>query len=119
MPSGVYIRTEFHKKKIREGMNGGNSTSFKKGDGLNENNVLWKGDDAKPSAKHYWVYRKFGRPETCEICGKTGLRGTKIQWSNKDHKYSRNREDWQRICPSCHSYYDRKYNNYQCNQDLS
>ena len=40
MPSGVYIRTEFHKKKIREGMNGGNSTSFKKGDGLNENNVF-------------------------------------------------------------------------------
>ena len=32
----------------------------------------------------------------------------KYEWSNKDHKYSLKREDWQRLCTSCHIKYDKQ-----------
>ena len=70
----------------------------------------WKGKNASYIAKHAWLYRKFGQPETCEHCGKTGLKGKFIHWANKDHKYRRRLEDWMRLCHSCHYKYDMENN---------
>ena len=44
----------------------------------------------------------------CEHCGKEGLKGRQINWANKDHKYSRNLEDYQYIHQLCHRRYDIK-----------
>lgn len=62
----------------------------------------WRGDDADYITIHIWFARNFGKPSKCEHCGSTN----NIQWSNKDHKYRRVRDDWQQLCSSCHQRYD-------------
>jgi len=70
----------------------------------------WKGDKAKYGSKHMWIYKMKGKPSVCDHCGKTGLIRHKRQWANKDHKYSRNLEDWMNLCIPCHVKYDKKFN---------
>ena len=53
---------------------------------------------------HNWVGRNFGKPCVCESCGSSDK--TRYAWANKDGKYSRNREDWMRLCYQCHYNYD-------------
>ena len=77
----------------------------------NEKNPKWKGDKVGYFGLHTWVIRKLGKPETCEHCGKTGLKGNKIHWANKEHTYKRNLTDWLRLCASCHKLYDLKVGN--------
>jgi hypothetical protein len=77
-----------------------------------EKSYCWKGDKVGYSGIHMWVRLKLGQPTKCEMCGKIKLKGRFIQWANKDHKYKRKLSDWIRLCTSCHSKYDRKYNNY-------
>ena len=62
---------------------------------------------------HLWIVRKLGKPKKCEHCKTTDENKT-YDWSNKDHKYSRDPKDWQRLCRSCHCKYDFKYNNKNC-----
>ena len=58
---------------------------------------------------HRWVEKNFVAPTKCEICeGKSLAPSGRLEWSNKDHKYSKKREDWQRVCYSCHRNYDVK-----------
>lgn len=71
-----------------------------------EKSHLWKGDKAKYVSIHCWVLNNYGRPLKCEVCGKEGGSSRLYNWSNKDHKYKRAREDWQRLCASCHKKYD-------------
>lgn len=66
-------------------------------------NANWKGDDVSYRNLHRWVERYLGKAEKCNECGKDSGR---IHWSNKDHKYKRNLNDWTSLCPSCHKYYD-------------
>ncbi len=94
-----------HKKFIGAGV--------KKGERLNEKHPLWKENGVSLSGLHAWVERKLGKPDTCEHCKKTGLKGHKIHWANKYHTYQRSLEDWLRLCVSCHRIYDFRYNNYQ------
>lgn len=58
---------------------------------------------------HTWVRRTLGAPTKCEHCGKDGLTGRFIQWSNKDNMYRYNVEDWQRLCGFCHRKYDKRF----------
>ena len=74
----------------------------------NRDSHLWKGDDAGLIAKHRWVQRQKGKPSLCEMCGTTTAK--RFDWANKDHKYSRNLEDYMRLCASCHRKYDIKNN---------
>lgn len=74
-----------------------------------ENSGRWKGDDAKIGSIHIWIIRKYGQPKFCEICKSTNK--NIYDWSNKDHKYSRNIIDWQRVCRKCHHKYDIENNN--------
>lgn len=87
-----------------------NKTSFTSENTTDEKHWCWKGDDAQYCSKHSWVNRTFGKPSTCEHCDVSGLSGHNIHWANIDHKYSRNRKDWIRLCAKCHSVFDKKYN---------
>ena len=68
------------------------------------NRNRWLGDSAGYSAIHKWVAKEFGCPSKCEQCGKTDKK--KYEWCSLDGEYSRNREDWARMCTSCHRQYD-------------
>jgi hypothetical protein len=72
-----------------------------------EESNSWKGDSAGYKSKHQWIERRLGKPDTCEHCGKSGLKGPQIHWANIDHKYIRILEDWVRLCAKCHVGYDR------------
>lgn len=63
-------------------------------------------DNPKKNSMHWWVIRNFDKPSECEICGK--IHNT-MAWSNKDHKYKRDRKFWQYVCITCHIKYDTKY----------
>jgi hypothetical protein len=92
--------SEEHKEKIR--------LHAKRG----KDNYIWKGDMAGKVSKHMWLNRNFGKEKSCEIC-KTKDTNKTYDWANKDHKYSRIRTDYMRICRSCHRKYDYKNNGYK------
>ena len=111
--------TKEHKLKISRANKGGNKTSFKKGHITwypgrdtsalqGKNNHNWKDDDVGYRSLHDWVRAKLGTPDTCEKCGKSGLKGCKIHWANKSGEYKRDIKDWLRLCVSCHKKYDYK-----------
>lgn len=66
----------------------------------------WKGENVSP---HEWIKKKLGKPNYCEHCKRSDKRC--YDWSNKDHKYRKVLEDWQRLCRSCHMKFDFKFNN--------
>lgn len=68
-------------------------------------NPCWMGDLAAKTSIHCWVRGNFIDPKKCEHCG---CKNRKLDWSNKNHTYSRNRKDWQRLCRGCHRKYDIK-----------
>lgn len=90
----------------------GNHNGFKKGNKISagDKNTKWKGDEVLYGGLHIWVRKNLGQPDTCEHCGKTGLRGKQIHWANKDHSYKRNLTDWLRLCAKCHKKYDKENN---------
>jgi len=72
----------------------------------NEKHPLWKAEKVSYSGLHYWVSRKLGKPDTCEHCGRSGLKGKQINWANRSHEYRRDLDDWLRLCVPCHRNYD-------------
>jgi len=73
----------------------------RKGDG----NPGWKGTNVKYSSLHCWIRDNFEKKMECETCGKKCV----TDWSHKTHIYTRNREEWQELCRSCHQFYDYKH----------
>jgi hypothetical protein len=71
-----------------------------------EKNPNWKGKLASISAFHKWVIKHKGKPEICVDCGIT-CKERKLHWSNIDHKYRRNLDDYMARCVSCHRKYDK------------
>ena len=66
----------------------------------------WKGSDTVYSSKHTWIRNNHGAANKCEMKDETCSKC--FQWSNKNHKYSRNMKDWQQLCASHHKRYDFK-----------
>ncbi len=95
--------SEESKKKIK------NSNYHKnlKGKNKGDKNHYWKGDDAQYGSIHGWINKNFVLLHKCEICNS---QKKKLEWSNKDHNYKRNKEDWQAICRYCHRKYDKENN---------
>ena len=91
------IQSEETKEKIR------NSPYHKNFGRKGAKNYNWKGDDVKYGSLHTWIKNNFLAFDMCDLCG---TRLKTLEWSNKDHKYSRKREDWQFVCRSCHRRYD-------------
>jgi len=95
-----------------------NSGSFKKGEHRSvttqftsektrgENNVNWKGDEVTYNSLHFWVRGNFGQPNECEHCNDNTKKSRSYQWANKSGDYKRDRDDWLRLCVSCHKKYD-------------
>lgn len=74
-----------------------------------ENHHAWKGEFAKYYAKHEYIRRNHGEANKCEKEDQTCL--GRFEWSNKDHKYSRDIKHWQQLCRSHHKKYDlEKFN---------
>jgi hypothetical protein len=66
-------------------------------------NPRWRGDNAGRSAIHKWLNKHWPLTGTCEQCGTSGVR---TEWSNKDHTWRRERDDYRELCSRCHRYYD-------------
>ena len=68
-------------------------------------NSNWKGEKAKYQAFHRFALRHWGKPSICEMCGAVDRK--MYHWAAKNRKKGgRTREDWLRLCVSCHSRYD-------------
>jgi hypothetical protein len=67
-----------------------------------QNNRNWKGDDASYSAIHLWINTHKTKPSGCEFCGKA----SRLEASNISGNYTREFDDWQFLCRSCHLRYD-------------
>lgn len=68
----------------------------------------WKADKASYKAIHQWFDRTYGKPLKCDHCGSTTAKV--YDWANKfPFNYNRNRDEWMRLCRSCHMKYDKIY----------
>lgn len=57
-------------------------------------------------SRHYRIRILYGKPTTCDHCGKTG--SGFYDWSNISFKYQESRKDWERLCRKCHGSYESK-----------
>jgi hypothetical protein len=74
-----------------------------------EEHPLYKGDGVGRCAIHDWVKSRKPKPKLCEFCHKEKdhLGHTKLALANiKNHKYSRNPDDYKYGHYSCHRDYD-------------
>lgn len=72
---------------------------------VEEKSPHWKGDAVGYEGIHTWIH-KFGSPMKCGHCRKICKNNYQIHWANISGKYKRKRDDWFRLCVSCHSIYD-------------
>ncbi len=66
----------------------------------------WKGDNVGYHGLHKWISLIAGKPNLCEFCGIT--KAKRFEWANETGLYKRIRDDWIRLCASCHRRYDRQ-----------
>lgn len=76
-----------------------------------ELNHQWKGDEATKSAMHIRLYKRFGQPKKCEICG-TEDETKSYDWANLTGHYE-DETDYKRMCRSCHWKFDEKHKNWK------
>ncbi len=102
---------------IKRGEHRGINTEFKKFDErlVGEKSIHWKGDMGGYVAKHSWMRRWHGIPKKCEHCKKINCK--RYNWANISGKYLRDRNDWFRLCSSCHKIYDLKRIRNKSNRD--
>lgn len=85
-----------HKRNIKLAMQGKNQ---------GELNPAWKGELTGYGGIHNWIRRHFGTPKKCEHCGMSD-KHKMYHWANKSGTYKRDKNDWFRLCVSCHKEYD-------------
>lgn len=66
----------------------------------NEKHGLWRGDKVGYTALHQWLYRHYGQPRKCEQCESETAKA--YDWANITGVLGRDRENWMRLCRSCH-----------------
>ena len=77
---------------------------------IGDKNPKWKGDRVGYHGVHDWIKLNYGKPNVCEECGKTNLKGKQIHWANISGKYKRDIKDWKRLCAKCHWQFDKQFN---------
>lgn len=81
------------------------------------NQNRWKGKEAGYVAKHMWIVKNYGNASRCENMecvyprkinnGRELLeKPRRYEWANVSGEYSREREDYKQLCPSCHRKWD-------------
>jgi len=78
-----------------------------------KDNNKWKGEDKVGYVqRHIILTKKFGRPATCESCGKRGRKKNgrwTVEWAKKQgHEYTCKKEDYLWLCRKCHANYDNR-----------
>jgi predicted DNA-binding protein (UPF0251 family) len=68
------------------------------------NNSGWRGSKASITNKHRRIYRAFGQPSKCDVCGSAD-KSKVYDWANLSGDYD-NPLDFKRMCRSCHRKYD-------------
>lgn len=125
MPKGVYKRTKpvwnkglktgpnpEHSKRMKgrpswnKGLKRGDHPSIERMgfiDGHKPYN--WKGENADVRSIHMWVEYKKGKAKEhkCVDCNKQAM-----HWSNIDHSYKRDLNEYYPRCISCHQKYDKR-----------
>ena len=116
-----------HYNKGKKGLQGANKGSFHagqktwnkglKGYKAGEANGKWLGDKVGYGGKHDRLTKKYGRPKSCEFCGKVGSKQKcavasfsrwTIEWAKKTaSEYTDKIEDYHQLCRKCHALYDR------------
>lgn len=71
-----------------------------------ENHYRWIKGDVNYKTLHSQIGVLHGRISKCEMCGTENAK--KYDWASKGHTYTRNIEDWVRVCVSCHRRLDGK-----------
>jgi len=66
----------------------------------------WKGDNVGYKGLHCWISSNWGRLKECEQCGIK--KAKKFEWANITSVYDRNKDNWKRMCCSCHAIFDKK-----------
>lgn len=82
-----------------------------KRDQMGSKNSGWKGKDASLGCKHRRIYRAFGQPSKCAVCGTSDASKT-YDWANLTGDYD-DPSDFKRMCRSCHWKYDKKHLNFK------
>lgn len=82
---------------------------------IGEKDPCWKGEETSVNGKHRWIQLHWEKTGICEECGERpiskGRNKYATHWSNNDHLYKRDREDWQELCPKCHYKKDKELRN--------
>lgn len=78
-----------------------------------EKSGTWKGAGVGYYALHHWVRQWKGKPDFCIDCLAT-KEERELEWSNIDHKYKRDLNDYVGRCHSCHKIYDLKLESATC-----
>ena len=109
--------SEATKEKISKALKGKRHsplTEFKKGhsvpkkwrDAVSKANL--KGDNVAYRTIHSWLSKRFGKADRCEQVDCEGKSKT-FDWSKlRGKKYERKRENFWKLCRSCHIKYDRQ-----------
>lgn len=63
-------------------------------------NSSWKGNQAKHAAVHMWLAKNKPRSVLCEKCRERPP--TELSFNHKNGEWSRNPEDYEWLCHSCH-----------------
>ena|ERR1035437_2326667 len=77
---------------------------------------LWKGEGVSYYAIHLHLVQYYGKASKCQnrkcIYPRFNSKGVYIEkpkryeWANMTGNYTRNKEDYKQLCPSCHRQFD-------------
>lgn len=114
MTSGIYQKSEQHRKKISIALKGNKNSlgriqskeTIKKisKSRLGVLNPIWKGNNVGYKALHQWLNRNHPKPDLCEECGVN----PPYDLANITGIYDRDLINWKYICRKCHMIIDNR-----------
>jgi hypothetical protein len=86
----------------------GHDFGFRKGSGLKESNINWKGKDVGNIGLHHWVKRNWPDdiPKSCQRCSIEAYGQKGLHLANITGIYNRDFSNWRFMCPKCHVGFD-------------
>lgn len=63
-------------------------------------NEFYRRQKAEYTRLHRWVAKSFPTPAECEHCGVQDAK--QYDWASIEDRYTRERDDWEYLCRSCH-----------------